>query len=189
MVNVNAPRKKGPKTLVYQRKEAFFPFSKPQQRVNEQKLYIIPRGVQEYLSLRGNNAMKKLFDSIKQRFQGNDSDFADGGETEYVQIDTTGRNSENAKVIVRPFVLTDFNETKQILDALRNQDTVALINIQPLKDKDIIELKRSINKLKKTVDAIGGDIAGFGDDYIVIAPSFATIWRAPAKKSDEDDEE
>lgn len=124
--------------------------------------------------------MKKLFESIKQRFQGSDRDFAEDGETEYVQLDTAAKGATGAKVIVRPFVLTDFNETKQVLDALRNQDTVALINIQPLKDKDIVELKRAINKLKKTVDAIGGDIAGFGDDYIVIAPSFATIWRAPA---------
>jgi SepF-like predicted cell division protein (DUF552 family) len=132
--------------------------------------------------------MKKFIDSIKQRFQSSDSDFAEGGETEYVQLDNAGRGNENAKVIVRPFILSDFNETKQILDALRAQDTVALINIQPLKDKDIIELKRAINKLKKTVDAIGGDIAGFGDDYIVVAPSFATIWRAPAPANDEDEE-
>lgn len=132
--------------------------------------------------------MKKLFESIKQRFQGSDRDFAEDGETEYVQLDTAPKGAGGAKVIVRPFVLTDFNETKQVLDALRNQDTVALINIQPLKDKDIVELKRAINKLKKTVDAIGGDIAGFGDDYIVIAPSFATIWRAPVKKGDDDEE-
>ena len=135
--------------------------------------------------------MKKLFESIKKRFQGSDRDFAEDGETEYVQLDTAPKGGPGAKVIVRPFVLTDFNETKQILDALRNQDTVALINIQPLKDKDIVELKRAINKLKKTVDAIGGDIAGFGDDYIVVVPAFATIWRAPAakKSSEQDDDE
>ncbi len=135
--------------------------------------------------------MKKLFESIKQRFKGSDRDFAEDGETEYVQLDTAPKGGAGAKVIVRPFVLTDFNETKQILDALRTQDTIALINIQPLKDKDIVELKRSINKLKKTVDAIGGDIAGFGDDYIVVAPAFATIWRAPATKKieTEDDDE
>jgi hypothetical protein len=49
-----------------------------------------------------------------------------------------------------------------------------------LKEKDLTELKRSINKLKKTCDAVDGDIAGFGDDYIVVAPSFAKIYRAPS---------
>ena len=52
-----------------------------------------------------------------------------------------------------------------------------------LKDKDIVELKRAINKLKKTCDAIDGDVAGFGDDWICVTPSFAQIYRA--KKPEE----
>jgi len=60
---------------------------------------------------------------------------------------------------------------------LREGTTIALINIRPLKDKDIIELKRAVNKLKKTCDAIEGDIAGFGEDWIVVTPSFAQIYR------------
>ena len=35
----------------------------------------------------------------------------------------------------------------------------------------------AINKLKKTCDAIEGDIAGFGEDYIVAVPNFAEIYR------------
>ena len=132
--------------------------------------------------------MKKFLESIKKRFDGAQSDELADGEQEYVQIDTSARKDANAKVLVRPFVLQDFADTKTILDALRNQDTIALINIQPLKDKDIVELKRSINKLKKTTDAIGGDIAGFGDDHIVITPAFAQIWRKPAQKQTDDDE-
>jgi len=31
-----------------------------------------------------------------------------------------------------------------------------------LKSKDIIELKRAVSKIKKTVDAMEGTIAGFG---------------------------
>ncbi len=48
-----------------------------------------------------------------------------------------------------------------------------------MKDKDIVELKRAINKLKKTCDAIDGDIAGFGEDWIVVTPSFAEVHRHP----------
>ncbi|MBR9700299.1 cell division protein SepF, partial [Candidatus Woesearchaeota archaeon] len=48
-----------------------------------------------------------------------------------------------------------------------------------LKDRDLVELKRAINKLKKTCDATEGDIAGFGEDFIVITPSFAKIHRDP----------
>jgi SepF-like predicted cell division protein (DUF552 family) len=52
-----------------------------------------------------------------------------------------------------------------------------LINIKPLKDKDIVELKRAINKLKKTCDAIEGDIAGVSENMLVVTPSFAHIYR------------
>ena len=81
------------------------------------------------------------------------------------------------KIVVRPFAIKDFDDIKPILDSLREGYTIALVNIRPLKEKDLVELKRAINKLKKTTDAIEGDIAGFGEDYIVITPSFATVHR------------
>ncbi|MBU0979798.1 MAG: cell division protein SepF [Nanoarchaeota archaeon] len=98
-------------------------------------------------------------------------------EEEYVELDTGVEETQKGKVTVRPFVIEDFSDVKEILDGLRQGHTIALVNIKPLKEKDLVELKRAINKLKKTTDAIEGDIAGFGDDYIVITPSFARIFR------------
>ena len=37
--------------------------------------------------------------------------------------------------------------------------------------------KERLDKLKKTCDAIDGDIAGFGEDWIVVTPSFAEVHR------------
>ena len=96
---------------------------------------------------------------------------------EYVELGHEGAG-DRAKVLVRPYLLDDFEDIKPILDALREGYTIALVNIRPLKDKDLIELKRAINKLKKTCDAIEGDIAGFGEDYIVAVPNFAEIYRS-----------
>lgn len=101
----------------------------------------------------------------------------EAAEEEYVELDTLSGEEIKSKVIVRPFVIDDFSDIKEILDSLREGHTIALVNIKPLKDKDLVELKRAINKLKKTCDAIQGDIAGFGDDYIVVTPSFAQIFR------------
>ncbi len=94
---------------------------------------------------------------------------------EYVELDQN--KEEKSKITVRPFVMEEFEDIKTILDTLREGSTIALVNIRPLKDKDIIELKRAINKLRKTCDAIEGDIAGFGEDYIVAVPYFARIHR------------
>jgi len=116
-----------------------------------------------------------FFDKIKDFVTGSDEE--EQGEEDYVELDTEGEKAPS-KVIVRPFVLQDFEGIKPVLDCLREGHTIALVNMKPLKDKDIIELKRAINKLKKTTDAIDGEIAGFGDDYVVVTPSFAKIYRS-----------
>ncbi len=125
--------------------------------------------------------MKSLFEKMRQTFSGKskeddvDQDYV---EEEYVELDTVSPDDKHSKVIVRPFVINDFSDVKPILDAMRQGYTIALINIKPLKTKDLVELKRAINKIKKTCDASNGDIAGFGDDYLVVAPSFAEIYRS-----------
>ena len=101
-------------------------------------------------------------------------------EDDYVELNTEGEKGRGSRIIVRPFIMNDFSDIKPVLDSLREGYTIALVNIKPLKEKDLVELKRAVNKLKKTCDAIEGDIAGFGDDYIVITPSFASIFRSKA---------
>ena len=96
---------------------------------------------------------------------------------DYVEIDTALSRDKKSKISVRPFVIQDFGDIKPVLDCLREGMTIALINIKQLKERDIVELKRAVNKLKKTCDAIDGDIAGFGEDWVVVTPSFAHIHR------------
>ena len=113
----------------------------------------------------------------KKKKESFDEEDSLGAAEEYVEIDHRKNKEPDQKIIVRPIEITDFQYFKPILDALRESYTIALINIKPLKDKDLLELKRAINKLKKTCEAIDGDIAGFCDDYIVITPSFAELHR------------
>lgn len=123
-----------------------------------------------------------IFSSLKNKFgtgSAAESYEEEGNETEagYVELDTEVEDNKS-KIIVRPFVIEEFEDIKPILDALREGYTIALVNIKPLKEKDLVELKRAINKLKKTTDAIEGEIAGFGDDYVVVTPAFAQIYRS-----------
>ena len=116
----------------------------------------------------------EIFKSSKEEEAKIEADVEEG----YVELDTDSEEEMRSKIIVRPFVMKDFESIKPVLDSLREGKTIALVNIRPLKDKDLVELKRAINKLKKTTDAIDGEIAGFGEDYIVVAPSFAQIYRS-----------
>jgi SepF-like predicted cell division protein (DUF552 family) len=99
-------------------------------------------------------------------------------DDDYVEISSSAQApKDKGRVVVRPFIIEEFQDIKPALDSVREGYTIALLNIRPLRDKDLVELKRAVNKLKKTCDAVEGDIAGFGEDWIVITPSFASIYR------------
>ncbi len=120
------------------------------------------------------------FERLREKLFGErGDDFFDESPEDYVEI-TSQQPGSKAKIIVKPFVIHEFQDIKPALDSLREGYTIALVNIRPIKEKDIVELKRAINKLKKTCDAIDGDIAGFGEDWIVVTPSFAEVHRHSA---------
>ena len=73
-----------------------------------------------------------------------------GEQDEYIEIDL-GKEVRKSKVIVRPFVLKSFEDVNPILNALREGYTIAIIDIKQLRARDVIELKRAISKIKKTI--------------------------------------
>lgn len=119
------------------------------------------------------------FDLKKMFGKGSDSE-------EYVEIDLNQSAPSKSKVLVRPFTLRQFDDINDILNALREGYTIAIIDIKPMKSKDVVELKRAIAKIKKTVEALEGSIAGFGDHTILATPNFAEVYKAPDKPKKEE---
>jgi len=130
--------------------------------------------------------MKDFFLQLKEKFskpvEEEDQHVEHTGD--YVELESGSHKEERSKVMVRPFVMEEFEDIKEVLDVLREGSTIALVNIKPLKEKDIVELKRAISKLRKTCEAIDGDIAGFGEDYVVAVPYFARIFRNSAMREE-----
>src|SRR3989338_6943000 len=116
-----------------------------------------------------------IFDKIKRAFS------SEGGDPEYIEIDL-GKEVKKSKVLVRPFILKSYEDVNGILNALREGYTIGIVDIRPLRSKDLIELKRAISKIKKTADALEGSIAGFGENIIIVTPQFADIYKAPERK-------
>ena len=112
------------------------------------------------------------FDSIKNMFK------KSGEDSEYIELDL-GKEAKKAKILVKPFILRKFEDVNEVLNYLREGYTIAIVDIKPLKAKDVIEVKRAISKLKKTADALEGHIAGFGDGIVIVTPQFAEIAKAP----------
>ena len=124
--------------------------------------------------------MKDAFYRIKDKILGSeieDNDIPDEFGEDYLEIDPELLAMDKKKVLVKPYAIREFQDVKPVLDSLREGYTIALVNIATLKEKDMIELKRVVNKLRKTCDAIDGDIAGFGEDWLVATPNFASVDR------------
>ncbi|PIO08807.1 hypothetical protein COU59_00125 [Candidatus Pacearchaeota archaeon CG10_big_fil_rev_8_21_14_0_10_34_12] len=125
-----------------------------------------------------------VFDKIRRAFSDSASDF---GSDDYLEIDF-GKEKSEKKILVKLFVLKQYDDVNNILNALREGYTIAIIDIKVLKQKDSIELKRAVSKVKKTIEALDGNIAGFGENIVIATPSFAHIHKEsePVKKKELD---
>ncbi len=116
-----------------------------------------------------------VFDRLKKALKGD----APSGD-EYVEIDIT-RQEKEGKIMVKLFTLKTYEDVNEILNFLREGFTIAIVDIKPLRTKDSIELKRAISKVKKTVEALEGSIAGFGENTVIAVPPFAKIHKETLK--------
>lgn len=112
-----------------------------------------------------------VFDKLRKAFSGS----SDDGVDEYLEIDLGQEKEEKNKVLVKLFSLKQYEDINSVLTALRDGYTIAIMDIKVLRQKDSIELKRAISKVKKTVDALEGTIAGFGENIVIATPSFAKV--------------
>jgi SepF-like predicted cell division protein (DUF552 family) len=100
----------------------------------------------------------------------------EGKDDDYIELEGT-EEASSSKIPVKVEKLSDFMDTDRLQKNIRD-GVIMLINIKPLKDKNVGELQRALEKLKKMCDSLGGDIAGAGDDWVIATPSSARIERA-----------
>jgi len=127
-----------------------------------------------------------VFEKLKKVLSGS----MDNDEEEYLEIDLNSEKPQNNKVVVKLFGLKQYEDVNDILTSLRDGYTIAVIDIKVLRQKDSIELKRAVSKIKKTVDALEGTIAGFGENIVIATPSFARVYKEadkPVPKKDKYD--
>ena len=92
---------------------------------------------------------------------------------EFVEVEPV---REERGINVKVETLRDFADTNRIQDLVRG-GSVVFLKIGELREKDINELKKSVDKLRKTCLAMNGDIVGVDEDFLVLTPEFAKIYR------------
>ncbi|MFH1630978.1 MAG: cell division protein SepF [Candidatus Aenigmatarchaeota archaeon] len=102
-------------------------------------------------------------------------------EEDYIELTGTEEKSSHSKIPIHVEKLTDFMDSDRIQKKVR-EGTIMLINVKVLREKNVGELKRALEKIKKICDSLSGDIAGAGEDWVIVTPGSARIERAVAKE-------
>lgn len=107
-------------------------------------------------------------------FGGNGEEMA---AEDYIEVNVTDSAEHSfGKLGIKIEKLNDFSDTERILKAVR-AGNVIFLKIKGLKEKDIGELKRAVERLKKSIMANNGDIAGVEQDWLVLTPEHAVVHR------------
>jgi SepF-like predicted cell division protein (DUF552 family) len=96
---------------------------------------------------------------------------------EFVEVNVMDSDDKRlGRMGIRVEKMEDFADTERILRSIR-KGNVVFLKIKSLREKDMGELKRAVEKLKKIVSANNGDIAGVEQDWLIITPEFAVVER------------
>ena len=106
--------------------------------------------------------IKKIIEKIKPKEE----------SEEEVEIPSEEKKPE--EICLKIEKINEFSDTEKVLNLLR-ENYIVIVSIKDLRQKDLNELKRCVNRIKKTVEAVGGEIIGIGEDFILVAPSFVKI--------------
>jgi SepF-like predicted cell division protein (DUF552 family) len=119
-----------------------------------------------------------VIEKIKEKLKRREEKPKEEPKEEFLEIDTSAL-AEEKKISVRIENLKDFSDTDRIQQMLRDGNVIFL-RIRDLRESDISELKRAVDRLKKTCAAMNGDIVGVDEDFLIITPSFARVYRGKA---------
>ncbi len=94
----------------------------------------------------------------------------------YIEVNVMDSEHKSGRLGIRVEKLTDFSDTDRVLKAIR-AGNIVFLKIKGLRDKDLGELKRAVEKLKKTVIANNGDIAGVEEEWLILTPEYVVVER------------
>jgi SepF-like predicted cell division protein (DUF552 family) len=103
-----------------------------------------------------------------------------GGFQDYVRLEpeadfATGINAPERYVSV--YKLRGFSDVDSCTGQL-SDGNIVLLDIKPLADRSMTELKHAIDEIKEICVSMGADIAGLGENHLILTPPNVKILRA-----------
>ena len=105
-----------------------------------------------------------------------------GGGVQSAQTVSSRPNS----ILLKALPLKSSSELERIKSDVKD-NTIVILKITPLAQRNLEELKTTIEKLTEFSTSFGGDIARLGEERIVITPPGVRIWRGESSASSDSD--
>jgi len=90
-------------------------------------------------------------------------------------VESTGGSAAGAKMFVRVGEIQRYEDLKEFTDYVYGGN-VLILDFSPIAEEEVI-LKRITSDLKKLSEEINGDIAGIGNNLMIIAPADVKVER------------
>jgi SepF-like predicted cell division protein (DUF552 family) len=114
---------------------------------------------------------------LRDIFSGKEEEYDEFAGEEYMEVNLMDADERKlGRIGIRIENLDEFADTERVLRQVR-EGSVIFLRIKGIRDKDMGELKRAVDKLKKGVAANNGDIAGVEQDWLILSPHYAVIHR------------
>jgi len=112
--------------------------------------------------------LKKIFGRYEESYDESD---------EYVDFNKIIEQPKTeGKIVIKIEKLSGYKDAEKIQKEVR-EGKIVLAETEQLKNKDVGELKRAIERIKKTVVAIDGDIVMGPKSVLIVCPNTAVVSR------------
>jgi SepF-like predicted cell division protein (DUF552 family) len=95
-------------------------------------------------------------------------------EGEYTELMPEVEESQYVKIMIEK--LDKYSSVDRIIRKIKDGNIV-IAKIKELKENNEEELKHSITKIRTACESLNGDIAGVGEEWIIVTPNIANISR------------
>ena len=103
-----------------------------------------------------------------------DEEFLEPTE-EYLELqDDMGEDAGQLKIMIEK--LEGYSNVDKILKKVRDGNIV-FVRIKELKEANMDELKHAVSRIKNICTTFDGDIAGVGEEWLIVTPPVAKIVR------------
>ena len=96
------------------------------------------------------------------------------GEGEYAEILLEEEETGCVKIMIEK--LDKYASVDRIIRKVK-EGNIVIAKIKDLKESNEEELKHSITKIRTVCEGLNGDIAGVGEEWIIVTPSIASVSR------------